>query len=100
MELVIKGATYYERELNEIIIPMHTGVFRSVDCEAYLTKEKLKGKGYSEEYIRGVKENYITRNGIKYFYSGYTPYHIDEDFELMSDLSELVFEEESRDFYN
>ena len=100
MELVIKGIVYFESELNHIIIPVHTGFFNSVDCEAYITEEEMILKGYSEDYRNSNKENYITRDGVKYFYTGYTPYHIDDDWQILSDISGLVFNDDVYDFYN
>ena len=100
MELVIKGVIYYESELNHIIIPKHTGIYTSVDCEAYITESEMISKGYSEEYRNGNKENYITKDDVKYYYTGYTPYHIDEDWEMLSDISDLEFNADESDFYN
>lgn len=67
------------------------------DCDRYMTKKELKGI-YPESFIKENKDNFVIVEGIKYFYAEYSPMNIDEDWELLSDLSELYHVEEDFDF--
>ena len=94
MRLVIKGAYYFDGDT--ILVPHYTGEFFIVDCDQYITKEELKDQ-YSESYIENVKDNYIEYDGIKYYYAEYSPFGV-ENWELLSDLSELSHNEMDYDF--
>lgn len=85
--LVITGALYRVDE-NTLVKPHFTGEYGSVDCTRYLTKEELEYT-YGEWFIRQNKNNFIEEDGIKYYYAEYSPFHVSEDWELLSDLSEL-----------
>ena len=85
--LVITGALYRVDE-DTLVKPHFTGDFGAVDCTRYLTKEELEGR-YDESFIRQNKNNFIEEDGIKYYYAEYSPFHVSEDWELLSDLSEL-----------
>jgi hypothetical protein len=85
--LVITGALYRVNE-DTLVKPHFTGDFGAVDCTRYLTKKELEGR-YDESFIRQNKNNFIEEDGIKYYYAEYSPFYVSEDWELLSDLSEL-----------
>ena len=88
--LVIAGAQYLVGD--SILIPHYTGDFSIVDCDEYTILSELKGR-YNKTYIKNVKDNYIENEGIKYYYAEYSPFGTDPNWELLSDLSNLRFEE-------
>lgn len=90
MKTVIKGAVY-KRE-NDLVIPHQTGEFSIVDCDNYVTMEELKAD-YDEDYIKEVEDNYIEYEGVKYYYAEWSPEHVTDDWELLSDISELRMED-------
>ena len=92
MTLVIKGAQYFERDSDIILIPHYTGVFWMVDCDRYYPLDELK-EMYSDGYVESVMDNYIEFEDKKYYYAEYRPWNVTEDWELISDLSELEFNE-------
>lgn len=94
--LIIKGAYYYDHTSDQILIPHFTGEFYVVDCDRYETIENLKER-YNDDYIEEVEENYIMYNDVKYYYAEYHPETV-EDWELLSDLSELSHIECEFDF--
>ena len=96
MKLVIRGAYYYDKESDTIIIPHYTGEYSIVDCDEYATMEYLEGK-YNQNYIDQVKDDPIEYDGKKYYNAEYSPFSIG-DWELLSDLSELAHLEENFDF--
>ena len=67
MKTVIKGAVY-KRE-NDLVIPHQTGEFSIVDCDNYVTIEEYEG--------------------VKYYYAEWSPEYVTDDWELLSDISEL-----------
>ena len=69
MKTVIKGAVY-KRE-NDLVIPHYTGECWMVDCDNYVTMEE----------------------GVKYYYAEWSPEHVTDDWELLSDISELRMED-------
>ena len=85
--LVISGALYRVDE-DTIVKPHFTTEYAAVDCTRYFTKEELEGR-YGESFIRQNKNDFIEEDGIKYYYAEYSPFHVSEDWELLSDLSEL-----------
>ena len=95
--LVVAGAYY--KAGDRILVPHYTGEFRAVDCDVFLEKYDLP-KYYNETEIENLIENesYIEVKGIKYYYATYEPYNIDEEWELLSDLSKLEHIEEDFDF--
>ena len=90
MRTVIKGAVY-KRE-NDLVIPRYTGEFYAVDCDNYITMEELKDR-YDDNYIKQVEDNYIEHEGVKYYYAEWYPEHVNDEWELLSDISELRLEE-------
>lgn len=96
MKLVIKGAYYYDRDSETILIPHFTGEFSIVDCSTYEKIDSLKCK-YDKNYINEVKENSINFENENYYSTEFSPYHIG-DWELLSDLSQLEHLEENFDF--
>lgn len=96
MKLVIKGAYYYDKDSDIILVPHFTGEFRIVDCDIFMTMEDLKDS-YDESYINDVKDNPIEYDGKNYYNAEYSPQSVDE-WELLSDLSELAHLEENFDF--
>jgi len=85
--LVITGALYRVDE-DTLVKPHFTGDFGAVDCTRYFTKEELESR-YSESFIEENKNYFIEEDGIKYYYAEYSPFHVSEDWELLSDLSKL-----------
>ena len=93
MRLVIKGAYYYDRESDTILIPRHTGDCTMVDCLRFLKMDELK-KHYPESYIEGVKESPLEFEGDYYFKATDSPVYVD-DWKLLSDVSGLFHSEEN-----
>ena len=83
---VIKGAKYFTGD--SILIPHFSGEYVTVDCDEYATLEELK-KEYSAEYIESVKDNYIEHNGEKYYYAEGGPFNVSEEWDLISDISNV-----------
>ena len=97
IKLVIKGAYYYDRKNDVILVPHFTGEYFIVDCTEYSTIENLKGR-YNDDFINNVlKTNPIKFEGKKYYEAEYSPFNIN-DWELLSDLSELNHIENDFDF--
>lgn len=90
MKLVIKGAQYLVQ--GEILVPHYTGEYSEVDCTRYLTKKDFL-ETYEKKYFKEWKDDFIEHEGVKYYYAEYSPYYIDEGWELLSDLSELSYQE-------
>ena len=93
MKLVIKGAYYYDRKSETILIPHFTGEFRIVDCSRLEKMEDLKDR-YDDTYIDQVKDSPTEFEGEKYYDAEYSPQTIG-DWELLSDLSNLEHLEEN-----
>ena len=87
VRLIIKGALYRVDE-DTLVKPHFTGEFHTVDATRYFTKEELESR-YGETFIEENKYDFIEEDGIKYYWAEYSPFHVDEDWELLSDLSEL-----------
>jgi hypothetical protein len=96
VRLVIKGAYYYDDKSDTILMPHFTGEFHTVDCTQYVLKKELK-KTHSSLFIKEHKDYKITFDGKDYYYSEYSPWCID-NWELLSDLSDLQHEENSFNF--
>ena len=87
--LVIKGAYYYDKSADTVLIPHYTGEFYMVDCDRYMIVSELTDV-YDEKWIEDNKENNVEYKGTTYYYAEYSPWNITEkDWELLSDLSEL-----------
>ena len=86
--LVIKGAFYYDKEDDCLLVPHYTGEFSMVDCDRYKLLEDLK-ESYDDSYIESVKHSFIIYEDKKYYYAEYSPMTVDKNWELLSDLSEL-----------
>jgi hypothetical protein len=91
-QLVIKGAHYFDGE--SILIPHFTGQFFTVDCTEYTTKQRIKDQ-YDKNFIKEHKSDFIEYEGVKYYFAEYSPFNITQDWELLSDLSELEHSEEN-----
>jgi len=85
--LIVRGALYYDRASDTILIPHFTGEFYMVDCTEYIPMEDLKNR-FDEEFISETSEDYIEHEDKKYYYAESSPFNI-VDWELISDLSEL-----------
>ena len=96
MNLVIKGAFYYDKEADTILTPHFTGEFWIVDCYEYVRMDELK-EIYNDSYIEDVLEDPIDYNGKKYYSAESSPFNIG-NWELLSDLSDLMHIEENYDF--
>lgn len=86
MRLVIRGAYY--KVGDEILIPHFTGEYNMVDCTRYLSKKEIL-EIYDKSWLKEHKDNYVIVDNVKYYYAEYDTYCIDNDWELLSDLSEL-----------
>lgn len=84
---VVKGAYYFDDD--KIVQPHYTGEFYATDCNIWITLKELKGN-YSSGFIAEAKNDYLTHEGTKYYRVEVAPCHT-EDFELLSDLSDLQF---------
>lgn len=94
--LVVRGAYYYNPDDDAIYIPHYTGEYYAVDCDRYLTKKDLSSR-YDKKWFKEHKEEYEVYNDIKYYYAEYAPICPD-NFELLSDLSDLCHQEEKYDW--
>lgn len=96
MKTVIKGAYYYDEDSDTILMPHFSGQFNIVDCSSFITMDKLK-ENFGENYVNKVKDNPIHLDGKCYYSSEFSPYCVN-DWELLSDISELTFVEDTYDF--
>jgi hypothetical protein len=90
MSLVIAGAFYLDEDT--VLVPHYTGDFAAVDCHTYETEKDIRDK-YSERYVRDFIHDgqSVTVQGETYYLTEWGPFHVTEDWELLSDLSELKF---------
>jgi hypothetical protein len=95
-KIVIKGAYYYDRESDTILIPHFTGEFCVVDCERYERLEALTER-FEDAYIAKVKDYPTEFRGNNYYNGEPSPVNIG-DWELLSDLSNLEYFENDFDF--
>jgi hypothetical protein len=87
--LVIKGAIYTDGDM--LLRPHYTGVFCMVDCTEYKTKKQMK-EVYNKETVKQFLQNTcLEYDGEKYYECDYSPYHVDDDFVLLSDLDNLEY---------
>lgn len=86
MKLVISGAYY--KVGDEILVPNFTGEYNIVDCTRYLLKKEILER-YDKSWLKEHKNNYVIVDNIKYYYAEYDSYYIDDNWELLSDLSKL-----------
>jgi hypothetical protein len=94
---IIKGAIYTDGD--ELLRPHYSGDFHTVDCTEYKTAKEIR-ENYSEEsFKKFVNEDafYLTYNEEKYYQCEYSPFHT-ENFELLSDISELEFYDNETSF--
>lgn len=96
MKLTIKGAYYYNREEETVLMPHFTGEFSIVDCTQFEKMNYLKDN-YAENWIQENKDYFIEFEGEKYYYAEFAPHSVG-DWELLSDLSDLEHIEENYDF--
>jgi hypothetical protein len=95
MKLVIKGAVYKSGDM--LVVPHYTGEFWMVDCDEFKTEDTIREDyGDHEKFIEDGFS--IEHEGVTYYSCEYGPHEVDEDFELLSDLSDLSFEEQSFNF--
>ena len=96
-QLIIKGAIY--KCGDELLRPHFSGYCYVVDCTEYKTAKRIRQE-YDKETAKEVIKNSLclTFDGIKYFECEYRPYNT-EDFELLSDLSNLNFYDNKTDFW-
>jgi hypothetical protein len=87
--LIIKGALYRVNEYT-LVKPHYTGDFHTVDATEYVTKEELESR-YDESFIRENEDNFLEEDGVKYYYAEFSPFHVNENWELLSDVSHINF---------
>lgn len=97
MTTFIAGAIYYDGQRNSIIIPSFSGDFLIIEVTEYIPFKNWKCR-YKEDFIYNNKNNYIVYNGSKYYYAESVNIYNNEDIELLSDISELRFFDEKREF--
>ena len=68
-----------------------------MDCDSFETMDEVKGS-YDQSYIDSVKDSPIEFKGEKYYSTEWGPFHVSDDWELLSDISGLSFQEEEYDF--
>ena len=82
--LVIAGAFYFNEEENKVLVPSYTGEYEIVDCEEYLTEEKI-----IEDYDKPIADrllanNPVTVRGEQYYSINYQrPHYVTESWELL-----------------
>src|SRR6056297_306400 len=96
LQMIIRGAYYYDKDLDYILVPHFTGKFSIVDCTRYIPYQEFKDS-YYKSFIEKNKEDYIEFNGSKYYYGEYEPFTV-KNWKTLSDLSELEHLEEKFDF--
>lgn len=96
-KLIIKGALYFNGE--EIIRPHFTGELFVVDCTQYKTKEQIESEYPTDivEEFTGDDSCIIHYKGNEYYECESGPCHT-VDMELLSDLSDIEFFDESTTF--
>lgn len=94
--LIIKGAYYYDSEIDAVLVPHFTGIFFMVDCTRYLKKKEIISR-WGKDYFLENKNDFVEYEGNKYYYAEYYPFNV-EGMELLSDLSELEHVEETFNF--
>lgn len=98
MKTIIKGAIYTNGEV--LLRPHYSGQFHIVDCTEYKTKEQIKEE-YSKDIVKqftGKDAIYLTCDGVKYYECEYSPYCVDDDLELLSDIGDLEFFDNETEF--
>ena len=94
-QLVIKGAYYQAGD--EILVPHFTGEYFIVDCNRFMQKREWK-ETFSKQFRDENKDNFVEVDGTKYYYAEYSPMNINDDWVLLSDLSDIEHIEEKFDF--
>ena len=96
MQMIIKGLIY--KCGDELLRPHFSGYYYAVDCTEYKTAKQIR-----QEYDKETAKNFIknslclTYAGVKYFECEYSPFNV-EDFEPLSDISDISFYDEETDF--
>ncbi len=94
--LIIKGAIY--KCGDTLLQPHFTGHFFLVDCTEFKTKKQIK-EDYDKQTAKDMLSNsYLTDGGVKYYECQSSPWNCTDDFELLSDLSELEFINDEDEF--
>lgn len=87
--LIIKGAIY--KSGNTLLQAHFTGQFFMVDCTEFKTKKQIKEE-YSKEIAKGFLSGFhLICDGVKYYKCQSSPWNCTDGFELLSDLSDLIF---------
>jgi hypothetical protein len=96
MKTIIKGAIYTDGDV--LLRPHFSGSFWMVDCTEYKTKAQIK-ESYDKKTAKEFINNgyFLTYEGKKYYECEYSPYHT-EDFELLSDISNIEYYDEETEF--
>lgn len=87
-KLVINGAYYYSEQFGCVVMVCRTGEFWVVDCNRFFLKENYIEKFGEEQFIEN-EDDFIMYDHEQYFSdNGSIPLNT-EDFELLSDLTDL-----------
>ena len=96
MKTIIKGAIYTNGDC--LLRPHFSGNFSIVDCTQYLPKAEIKSNYSKEFYLDCIKNNLkLTYEGKDFYECEYSPYCTD-NFELLSEISEIDFFDEETEF--
>ena len=85
MKIVIKGAMY--RVGGRIVSPHYSGEFSMVDVDEFCIYQELLDSGFEPEEIEELFA--IEVEGETFYLWGATPEIVTEEWELLSDLSEV-----------
>lgn len=88
MKTIIKGAIY--KDGDELVRVHFTGEFWMVDATEFKTKDAIQEEYHTEFADTCLQNTMLTYEGIGYFECESSPHHT-ENFELLSDISELEF---------
>lgn len=90
MSLVIAGAFYLCGDT--VLVPHYTGDWSIVDCHTYETEKDVRDQ-YGPELARDFIEygQSVTVRGEQYYLTEWGPFHVTDEWGLLSDLSELKF---------
>ena len=85
MKTIIREVVYKLGLENVLLVPHKTGRFEMIDCDYYLPMDSMKLE-FNNEYINKVKDDYIEYQGIKYYYAGFTPEYVENDWVELFEL--------------
>ena len=97
MKLVIKGAYYFNREADMIVVPLFTGEFDIVNCATHIRLEELE-ELYDKKHVDSVIEFPMEFKSNNYYKAECSRVIAVDSLELLSNLSELYYSKGERKF--